>query len=130
MAVRGGQLPVVEGRDAEVGEDGAAVGPQQHVGRFHVTVQGAGEVYGPEGVEELESEAGGVRRGERPGPAYPGRQGGAPHQLHDDPEPVLGLDQVVHADHMGMRHPRDGPRLPHRTPHARPVVLVALDRDP
>ncbi|MGI5457697.1 hypothetical protein ACQEWB_31900 [Streptomyces sp. CA-249302] len=50
-------------------------------------------------------------------------------ELHDDPQPVLGLDQVVHPDHMRMRHPGDGPRLPDRPAQPYLVLLVAEVQD-
>lgn len=56
-------------------------------------------------------------------------QRGPLDEFHDDPQPVLGLDQVMDAHHMRVRYPRDRTRLTDRTTHPDPLLFVAVGED-
>jgi hypothetical protein len=68
------ELAVVQGRDAEVGEDGAAVTAQQHVGGLDVPVQSPDRVDGVQRVDQLQADGGGLLRCEGSGLGRPIRQ--------------------------------------------------------
>lgn len=83
--------------DAEVGEDHAAVGAQQHVGRLDVAVDDADGVRGAQGTEDGDADAGGLR-GLHRAALEDLVQGLAAHQLHDDPGQSVLHDDVMDRD--------------------------------
>ncbi|CAM5726518.1 hypothetical protein SBADM41S_09122 [Streptomyces badius] len=111
-ARRGEAGRLTDGGDAEVREDGAAVGSQQDVGGLDVTVLDAHRVGGAEGGEDAAPQLGGVGGCHGAG-GEPVVQGGAGHQLHHDPRVAVlaGVDDVVDGDHVGVVDPGQGAGL-------------------
>jgi hypothetical protein len=113
-AGHGEGLGVLDGGDAEVGEDGVvgARALDEDVGRFDVAVQDALRVYLAEGVDEFEADPSGVPHAEGAVLRHDLLQGAAVDQFHDDPQPVARVDDVVDAHDMGMVDTGRGPGLP------------------
>src|SRR5690606_22098873 len=115
-------VPPRRDRDAEVGEQGAAVGPDEHVRRFDVPVEDAPGVGGLQRVEDGQADLGDPPLGQRPVLADHLVERPARHQVHHDPRLVPVHDDVVDHDDRGGAEPSRGPGLADRAG----VVLGAL----
>ena len=119
-------------RDAEVGQQGLAVGREQHVGRLHVAV----EHPPPVGRRQRVGHRSGQRHDlARRQPAALGQQvveRPARRVLHGERHPVAVLDHLEHADDVRVVELREQRRLPPdagqvRRPAARPQALERHD---
>ena len=107
-----GQAAVAfEGGDAEVGQHGPAVGPEQHVARLHVAMQDAGRVSTGQRAEHPGAQVGGLMRAQRPVLGEDLVQGPCLDQFHHDPRTAVRLDDVEDGHHRGMVEPRRGAGL-------------------
>ncbi len=124
-------------RQTEVGDDGAAVSSQQHVGGLEVAVDDAGGVRGLKARRRIEE----TRQHLAPRPRLCARRAADPvlevlplDQLHGDPQALRRLADVVDADDVGVVDARD--RLRFRLQPAGGLAAAAqlalhqLDRHP
>lgn len=79
-------------------------------------MQGADCVHRFEGVEKLQTDLGDPGRRQRPHRIKVMGERRAVHEFHDDPQPVLELDQIVDIDHAGMGNTGDGTGFTQRPP--------------
>ncbi|MEH0527579.1 hypothetical protein QBA75_10205 [Streptomyces stelliscabiei] len=86
-------------------------------------------MHGLQRGEHLQPEGGRVPGGERSALGDPAGQRRPRDEFHDDPQPVLRLDQVMDAHHMRVRYPGDRAGLPDRPAHPDAVLLVAVGED-
>jgi hypothetical protein len=130
-ADHGERLGVLDGGDAEVGEDDPpAVRTGQHVAGFDVAVQYAPGVHLAQRGDQAEADPGRLAGAQRPLLGHDPLQGAAGDQLHDDPQPVALVDHVVDADDVGVVDAGRGPRLAQGALTARAGVLRVESVDP
>ncbi|PRX21541.1 hypothetical protein CLV67_106321 [Actinoplanes italicus] len=91
-----------EGGQTKIGQNHATVGTDQHVVRFHVTMEDTGSVRGGERVEHGQADSCGDRRLVRPVFIEDLMERTGRHVLHDDPGQALGVHDVVDPDHVRM----------------------------
>jgi hypothetical protein len=112
----GDHAVALDGGDAEVGQHHPVVVGQQHVRRLDVAVPYPGPVRRHQGGQDLQADLGGAARFQRALGGHHLLQRAGRHVLHDDPGAAVGLEDVVHLDHMGVAQPGRGAGLAQRAP--------------